>query len=353
MGIDRYIKMPTLPYDQIHHIDMHMKLLDEETILMGEYPAGIADGTQIEANLQYVLTNFNSVFGTPYKVIRIPMPPDNSGSYPNAGGDYRTYANAVFVNKTIILPIYQEQYDTTALRIWRESLPGYTITGIDCNSMISALGAIHCITKEVCSSDPLLISHQALHDTYNTSIAYEVNARILHRSGISAATIYYRTDTLLPFQSASMTMTAPGNDTWTGHIPAQNAGSTVYYFIESNSMSGKNQVRPLPAPLGYWKFNVLLNTGLKNVSLISSPVLKSIFPNPSKGITCIPVYSEKNMHINLSVTNLLGQMEEDVFSGNVIGEKKFFINTTEWEAGVYLISLSSLEKTTQQKLIVR
>ena len=34
MGIERYIKMETLPYDEIHHIDMHMKLLDEETILM-------------------------------------------------------------------------------------------------------------------------------------------------------------------------------------------------------------------------------------------------------------------------------------------------------------------------------
>ena len=35
MGINRYIKMTTLPYDEIHHIDMHLKLLDEETILAG------------------------------------------------------------------------------------------------------------------------------------------------------------------------------------------------------------------------------------------------------------------------------------------------------------------------------
>ncbi|MFN8165148.1 MAG: agmatine deiminase family protein [Bacteroidia bacterium] len=107
--------METLPYDDIHHIDMHIKLLDEETLLVGEYPQGIADGPQIEANLQYVLSNFNSVFGTPYKVIRIPMPPDASNSYPNVGGDYRTYTNSVFVNNTIILPTYSQQYDTTAI----------------------------------------------------------------------------------------------------------------------------------------------------------------------------------------------------------------------------------------------
>src|SRR5690606_26816241 len=30
MGISTYPKMVNLPYDAIHHIDMHMKLLDEE-----------------------------------------------------------------------------------------------------------------------------------------------------------------------------------------------------------------------------------------------------------------------------------------------------------------------------------
>ena len=63
LGIDRYIKMDNLPYDGIHHIDMHIKLLDEETLLVGQYPPGVADGPQIEANLQYVLNNFQTCFG--------------------------------------------------------------------------------------------------------------------------------------------------------------------------------------------------------------------------------------------------------------------------------------------------
>ncbi|MBL0104624.1 MAG: agmatine deiminase family protein [Bacteroidetes bacterium] len=214
MGISRYIKMTALPYDVIHHIDMHIKLLDEETLLVGEYPAGIADGPQIEANLQYVLSNFNSVFGTPYKVIRIPMPPDAGGAYPNTGGDYRTYTNSVFVNKTIILPTYAQQYDTTAIRIYQEAFPGYTIAGINCNSIIPSLGAIHCITKEVAAADPLLISHQPLHDTYITTGSYPVTALMKHRSGIQSATLYYRTDTLQPYQSIAMTSLSSVIDTW-------------------------------------------------------------------------------------------------------------------------------------------
>jgi len=352
MGISRYIKMSTLPYDQIHHIDMHMKLLDEETILMGEYPPGVADGPQIEANLQYVLSNFNSVYGTPYKVIRIPMPPDNSGSYPNSGGDYRTYANAVFVNKTVILPTYQEQYDTTAIRIWREALPGYTITGIDCNSIIPALGAIHCITKEVSASDPLLISHQALHDTYNTASPYEVNARILHRSGISNATIYYRTDTINPFQSSVMTLTSSANDLWTGYIPPQAAGTKIYYYVGAESVSGKQQVRPLPAPAAYWSFNVLLNTGLDEKSLSSALELHKAFPNPSKGITCIPLSSNTEQYVELEIRNSLGQLVQKIYSGQISGRKNLFVNTVNFSSGVYFIHLNTNNSTLQQKLIV-
>lgn len=51
LAIDRYIKMETLPFIIIHHLDMQMKLLDKQTLLVGEYPDGIADGPQINAKL--------------------------------------------------------------------------------------------------------------------------------------------------------------------------------------------------------------------------------------------------------------------------------------------------------------
>ena len=66
MGITNYIKMEELPFDAIHHIDMHMKLLNEETLLVAEYPEGVSDGPQIEENLQYILDNFTTKYGTPF-----------------------------------------------------------------------------------------------------------------------------------------------------------------------------------------------------------------------------------------------------------------------------------------------
>ena len=83
MGIsERYVRMSTLPYDGIHHIDMHMKLLDEETLLVGEFPVGVSDGPQLEQNLQFIASNYNSTYGTPYELVRIPMPPSTGGAYP-------------------------------------------------------------------------------------------------------------------------------------------------------------------------------------------------------------------------------------------------------------------------------
>ena len=352
MGINRYIKFPTLPYDVIHHIDMHIKLIDEETLLVGQYPIGVADGPQIEANLQFILSNFNSVFGTPYKVIRIQMPPDASGLYPSNNGDYRTFTNSVFVNKTVILPIYEQQYDTTAIRIYHEALPGYTITGINCNAIIPSLGAIHCITKEVASSNPLLISHQALHDTYQTTGAYYAKAMIKHRSGINTATLFYRTDTLLPYTSLAMNAITGIPDYFETNIPAQAGGTIVYYYIEATSVSGKTQVRPIVAPSGYWKFNVIINTPVLPLANQSNS-LENPYPNPASSITCIPISTKENIKIELSLKNILGVDEKIIYNGNNYGSKNYFFNAAELKAGTYFISLKTNENIFYKKIVIQ
>ncbi len=262
MGVSRYIKMDNLPYDQIHHIDMHMKLLDEETLLVGEYPAGVADGPQIEANLQYILNNYLTCFGRPYKVIRIPMPPNSSGQYPPTA-NYYTYTNSVFINKTIIVPIYGLSKDTTALRIYRESLPGCRVVGINCSGMISALGAIHCITKEIGVAEPVFISHAKLLNTSNTVLPHQVNVFAKSRTGVAGASLYWRTDTTQSYSQVNMTLS---QDTFRASIPPQASGKDIYYYVSASSNSGKTTTKPLTAPSGYIKFRVenpVINLSLK------------------------------------------------------------------------------------------
>jgi len=351
MGISRYIRMDTLPNDVIHHIDMHMKLLDEETILMGQYPPGVSDGPQIEANLLYVLNNFPSVFGTPYKVVRIPMPDDN-GLYPSTGGDYFTYTNSSFINKTVILPVYGIAEDSIAVQTYRENLPGYKIVPVNCSGMIGALGALHCITKEIGAENPLLISHQPLPNTADTLNSYTVSARMQHRAGVIDANLYWRTDTLQPWQQVMMNPVGP-TWFWNGSIPAQAAGTTVYYYISATAQGGKTQVRPMPAPAGYWKFDVTAQATLQEgipATLLSRPV----FPNPSSALTCIELSLPISGPLQLDLMDALGRRVMPVFSGwKPAGEQRLFLDAGALPDGIYQLLINSNGQTEGARLVVR
>ena len=255
MGIETYIKMPVLPYDAIHHIDMHMKLLDEETLLVSEYPEGMSDGPQIEENLQYILNNFTTKWGNPFKVIRIPSPPSTSGAYPGSqsfnptDGYYRTYTNSVFVNKTVLVPFYREEYDTIAQRIYEEALPGYNIVGIDCdnsgNNIISLSGAIHCITHSVGVNDPLLISYKKIEDYCPTASPYVgLEALVKHQSGISEVFFNFRYAGDNNFTSVNMQ--DQGDGLWNITMTFDEL-TEIEYYLHAIANNGKEQYRPMTA----------------------------------------------------------------------------------------------------------
>ena len=340
LGVDRYIKMPTLPFDGIHHVDMHMKLIDEQTLLVGEYPANISDGPQINANMDYVVSNFMNKWGEPYKTVRIPMPPSVAGNWPssNPPSSYRTYTNAVFVNKMVILPIYREQYDTTALRIWQEMLPGYQIVGIDCDNnpdnIISASGAIHCITHSVGVANPLLISHNPLQDTDNTTTDYSVVAYMNHRDGVAAGRMYWKT--ALTGAYTQVNMVNIGGNNWEGFIPAQPAGTRVYYYVEGEASTGKVLQRPIAAPEGYWSFDVFAG----NVVNEEAFQFSRLYPNPASEMTCVEFSVRASQKVKAYILDAQGRRVEEIYSGVLSPEQsKLFFNVSAFPQGVYFVQV--------------
>ncbi len=341
MGITRYIKMETLPYDNIHHIDMHIKLLDEETLLVSQYPAGVADGPQIEANLQYVLNNFLTCYGKPYKVVRIPAPPAANGSYPNAGGDYRTYTNSLIFNKTVLVPIYASTYDTTALRIYRENMPGYKVYGINCNSIIPSLGAIHCITKEIGVNEPIFISHSAIRNTTNQG-AQPLKAYIKTKSGVSSASVYWRTDTTASYQQIAMATAAA--DTFTATIPGQVYGKTVYYYISATSNSGRNVSKPLTSSVGgYIKYKIEQPTSVMgNSSVAFSYDLKQNYPNPFNPATKITYSIPNSEFVTLKIYDVNGKEVSTLVNlFQTSGSYDYTFNASNLSSGIYFYKLSA------------
>ena len=304
LGIDRYIKMTNLPFDVIHHIDMHMKLLDEETLLVGQYPPGVADGPQIEVNLQYILNNFQTCFGRPYKVVRIPMPPDN-GQYPPQG-DYRTYTNSMIINKTVIIPTYEFQFDTTAFRIYHETMPGYNIVGINSNAIIPSLGAIHCIVKEVGVKDPVFISHAKMDSVVATADPIEIQAVLKSKSGIVESYVHWTSDTLAGFNFAVMNFVS--GDTASAIIPAQVDGTEIFYYLSATSNSGRTVTKPLPAPSGFYKFMVENSiTAVNENDLPDEFILFQNFPNPFNPATKIKYQiPTAQVSVQIKVYDILG-----------------------------------------------
>lgn len=352
MGIDRYIKMTSLPYDDIHHIDMHMKLLDEETLLVGQYPEGIADGPQIEANIQYVLNNYTSSFGTPYQVKRIVMPPDYQDAYPDQGGEYHTYANALFVNKTVLVPFYEPEFDTTAQRVWEAAMPGYKVVGINCGSIITLSGAIHCITKEIGVPDPLRIVHQRLKTQDNALVSeYKIDALIQHRSGVAAAQLYWSLSANGPWNSIAMSLTNSAANTWSCAIPLQAPDQVVYYYIDATANNGKTLTRPLPGAEGPWAFRVVLASSSHEPGSVQ---VQPVFPNPARAITCVPVTLQRGGELRISLYNSLGQWVHSIYQGEApAGENKYFFDASLFPPGAYWLEVGSSSNTVTQKLIVR
>ncbi len=131
--------------DGTGHIDMFAKLLDEETMLVGQYTSGSEVATL--NNNAALVESLTASTGNQYSVIRIPMPGSPS--------DYWTYTNSLFVGDHILVPIYGISSDTQALQIYQDALPGYSVVGIDASDVIGSGGAIHCTTKVV----PMAASH--------------------------------------------------------------------------------------------------------------------------------------------------------------------------------------------------
>ena len=251
-GIHTYIKMDELPYDNISHLDMHMKLLDEETLLVGEFPQGVSDGPFIEANLDYLLSNYQTAYERPFNVVRVPMAPSPSGNYPPQA-HYRTYTNSIILNHVVLVPVYGSYLDADALAVYEEAMPGYEIVGINMNNVISASGAIHCVTREIAADDPIHIAHARILEAEYNDLNYEVMANISNYAGIEEAFVYWKAGDDESFEQLQMVLE---EDTYYAYIPGQPCMTEVSYYISATNVNGKTINKPFVAPDGYYTFTV-------------------------------------------------------------------------------------------------
>jgi len=149
-GIDTLHIMPQLPFtvDGTGHVDMWMYLVDENTVVISEFIPG-SNATALSVTNNAV--PYMQALG--FEVFR--------PQAWNVGATHYTYANAFRVNNRIFIPCYgtllapggnaaYNDRDADALAKWQAAAgPGVQIVPIQCSSIITASGAIHCIVKQV------------------------------------------------------------------------------------------------------------------------------------------------------------------------------------------------------------
>ncbi len=129
------------------HIDGFAKFVDANTIV-----------TMSNSDLDYwglsnqditTLTSATDVNGSPYSYITLPLTQNDVTT--SWGGNVQfkgSYVNYYIANDAVLVPIYNDSNDSTALGIIQGLYPNKIAVGIDCSNMFYEGGMVHCVTQQ-------------------------------------------------------------------------------------------------------------------------------------------------------------------------------------------------------------
>ena len=123
--------------DSTQHIDMWMQIVGDDKIMISDWPYN--SGSTQDNICDSTAADFASRGWTVY---RIPA---------RTAGAHYTYTNMVLCNDVAMIPSYSaySAHNAEALAAYQAALPGKTVVQINCDSIIGAAGAIHCIVMHV------------------------------------------------------------------------------------------------------------------------------------------------------------------------------------------------------------
>lgn len=136
-----YAGYPDNPADGTGHIDMFVKLLDDQTVMIAE-SSDEPFRTAINKALTY-FQNLKTPDGGSYKIVRTPGYRRNYTWY--------TYTNSLIVNNIILVPSYSyyPSSNAKAQKVYEEAMPGKKAILIPSDDSIKAGGSIHCVTQQI------------------------------------------------------------------------------------------------------------------------------------------------------------------------------------------------------------
>jgi hypothetical protein len=145
------------------------------------------------------------------------------------------------------VPIYNRGTDKTALAVYQKLLPNHKIIGFDCNNIISANGAIHCITKLV-MADPLDIQFTQTKANITKGKDYFLKFNLLgsHANLATNVNVHWAISAEGPF--LPLTAENFGKGLYTASIPTTAAQDKIWFFISAETADGLYETSPANTP---------------------------------------------------------------------------------------------------------
>ena len=127
------------------HIDTLVRICPNDTLL---YTGGDDDHPDL-ALMEQELQVLRTIDGSPYRLLRLPLPHPIYDSQELNDRLPATYANYLVINGAVLVPTYnQPDLDAEAMRIIGQAFPDREIVGIDCRAVIRQHGSLHCCTMQ-------------------------------------------------------------------------------------------------------------------------------------------------------------------------------------------------------------
>jgi len=135
-----YAGYPGDPSDGTGHIDMFMKLLNDNTVLIAK-SEDEPFKTTCEKAVKWFEGN-TAPNGKPWKIVR------SEGWYTSSGVWY-TYTNSLIVNNTVIMPSFSghSKEEAGAIAAYKAGMPGVTVVPVSSDDSIVDGGSVHCVTQ--------------------------------------------------------------------------------------------------------------------------------------------------------------------------------------------------------------
>ncbi|OPX17957.1 hypothetical protein BXT86_03635 [candidate division WOR-3 bacterium 4484_100] len=320
-GLQQYIILPKMTSEYTKHIDLWAKSLNDTLVMVGEYTNPSHPDYQTLNNNADSISRCKNREGFPYRVVRIPMPYSTSNAPPS-------YLNSLFVKNKVLVPLWGEPEDDTALFIYQQVLPDHQIVGIDCSSMAGSGGAIHCITMQVPSSRFIHILHTPLSDTEDTLNPYRVRAQVITSSSFQtdSSLVFYKINSG-SFLTTPFSAVAGSLGVYEGYIPAQSAGDTVHYYILTKNVDGARRTSPRHAPIHIYSFMVgpdmippeITHTPLGDQLIYNWPAHISATVTDNSGVDSVILeyLINNNGQAPIPMQNTGGDLYEADFAGTV------------------------------------